>query len=76
MVANFDPMVSAQAQSPKVISTAASETVGTTRAQSGHGMGTEAQKRRSPLGAGFASACRHTGILVAGARFELATFGL
>jgi hypothetical protein len=34
------------------------------------------QKRRSPRGAGFASARLHQGNLVAEARFELATFGL
>ena len=36
----------------------------------------KAQKRRSPHGAGFVSACQHSYFLVAGARFELATFGL
>lgn len=42
----------------------------------GHRWATWDQKRRSPLRAGLASACQHWSILVAGARFELATFGL
>ena len=37
---------------------------------------TQARKRRSPHRAGFVSACQHSDFLVAGARFELATFGL
>jgi hypothetical protein len=37
-------------------------------------MGHVAQKRRSPHGAGFVSACQHSYFLVAGARFELATW--
>ena len=65
-----------RAQSPTVVSHRPRELSGTAWAQSGHRMGTEAQKRRSPHGAGFVSACRHSCFLVAGARFELATFGL
>jgi hypothetical protein len=45
-------------------------------AKDGPQTGHVAQKRRSPHGAGFVSACRHLYFLVAGARFELATFGL
>ena len=45
-------------------------------AKNGPRMGHKAQKRRSPHEAGFVSACQHSYFLVAGARFELATFGL
>src|SRR5262245_41556137 len=65
-----------KAQCLMVTSVAHAEALGTAWARNGHEMGTEPQTRRSPLKAGSAIAHRRSRILVAGARFELATFGL
>lgn len=51
--------------SPKVTSIARPGSASTDRAPHGHRMGTGARKRRSPLKAGFASACQHSRFLVA-----------